>query len=70
MCKCKSYNLWNRSVTQWIKGMISAAPGLAWRRDGGLSAPREAQLMLTVPAFLISLSPSENEGRALMMMIR
>lgn len=65
MCKCKSYNSWSRSVTQRIKVMISAAPGLASSRDGFLLAAQESHLMLIVPAFLISRSPSGNEKRAL-----
>lgn len=49
--------------------MISAARGLASSRDGALSAARESHLMLIVPAFLISLSPSENETHALLMIL-
>lgn len=54
-------------MTQRIKGMISAAPGLASSRDGFLSAAQESHLMLIVPAFLISQSPSENEKHVLIM---
>lgn len=60
MCKCQSYNFWSRSETRRIKGTMLASGG-----DGFPSAAQESRLMLIVPAFLISLSPSENEKRAL-----
>lgn len=49
--------------------MISAAPGLALSRDGFVVAAHESHLMLIVPAFLISLSPSRKEKRALINVI-